>query len=71
MTVDMTFSYNGIKYYLDVVDFEYSILTTTWEKVAANKNFLTLLNTPIKEWDGKSFHELINDFEFENYIIRL
>ncbi len=66
MTVDMTFCYQGKKYYLDCVDHEYAILTEKWECIASDKNFLSLLNKPIGRWNEKSFREIINEVLFEN-----
>ncbi len=66
MTVDMTFWYKDKMYYLDIVNHEYVVLTEQWKTVEKDGNFLTLLNKPIKEWEGKSFHELIGEISFHN-----
>lgn len=66
MTVDMTFWYEGEKYYLDSVEHAYGILTEKWETVAMDSNFLFLLNKPIERWNGKSFRNLIDRITFEN-----
>ena len=66
MTVDMTFWYKDNKYYLDSENHVYAILTESWETIIKDANFLELLNKPIKEWGGKSFHELIENMIFKN-----
>lgn len=66
MTVDMTFWLSGKKYYLDYVNQRYAIFTEEWETVAEDVNFLLLLNKPIREWDNKSFHELVKEMLFND-----
>ncbi len=66
ITVDMTFFYQNKIYYLDSVNHEYAILTEQWETLASDNNFLKLLNKPIKEWDEKSFHELLGEMYFKD-----
>ncbi|GEM_PF-1250961 len=64
MTVDMTFFYLDRMFHLDMINHEYVILTADWKTIAANKNFLKLVNSPIEEWNGKSFHDLVEEFLF-------
>ncbi len=66
MTVDMVFWYMDNKYYLDSVNHVYAILTEKWKIVEKDVNFLNLLNKPIKEWGGDSFHKLIEKMIFKN-----
>ncbi len=66
MTVDMTFWYEDELYYLDTISREYAILTEKCETVAADPNFLVLLNKPVQKWKGRSFHELIDEMIFKN-----
>lgn len=66
MTVEMTFVYVDEVFYLNTINKKYVILTDDWKPVAEDDNFLKLLNTPINEWSGKSFCELIEQFYFIN-----
>lgn len=62
MTTDFAFWYKGNKYYCTGEDFGNIIVDEAWDRLAYDKNFLTLLETPI--FDGKSFFDCIEDIQF-------
>lgn len=62
MTVDFAFWYQGHKYYCTGEDYGYVIVDASWNRVAYDANFLSLLKQPI--FDGSSFYNNINDILF-------
>lgn len=64
MTEDMTFYYEGKKYYLDGINGGYAILTVDWEEIAFDKNLLSLLTKPV--FGNESFRDKIESFLFVN-----
>ena len=62
MTVDFSFCYNNILYYVERQDNLYHIFDENWNIVQSNVNFLQLLESTI--WDGKSFKDIIENATF-------
>ncbi|MCR5105115.1 MAG: hypothetical protein K6B68_11825 [Eubacterium sp.] len=63
MTVDFSFFKDGKLYYCTSEDRGFVIVDKDWNRLGYNKNLLKLLETPI--WDGKSFHDCIDEILFE------
>lgn len=65
LTVETPFWYKNQEYMVTSLRNEYVIVTQPdFKEVISNKNFKALLEMPFV--DGKSFHELIDDFLFED-----
>ena len=62
MTVDFMFWKDEKKYYCTGEDYGFVIVDADWNRVAFNKSFLKLLETPA--WDGRSFKDCIDDLLF-------
>ena len=62
MTVDFMFWKDEQKYYCTGEDHGFVIVDADWNRLAYDKNFLKLLETPL--WDGRSFKDVINDLLF-------
>lgn len=64
MVEDMDFFYNDKEYYLDAIRDGYAVLTSEWEELLYDENFLKLLTKPL--FNDRSFKELIEQFLFVN-----
>ena len=62
MTVDFAFWYNNKKYFCTGEDYGNVIVDENWNRIAYNKNFLKLLETPV--FNGKSFRDCIEEVMF-------
>ena len=63
MTVDFSFWLDGKLYYCTGEDNGFVFVDKDWNRLGYDKNFLSLLETPL--WDMKSFRDRIDDILFE------
>jgi len=63
MTVDFAFRYRGKRYFCTGEEFGFIIVDADWNRLAYNKNFGELLETPI--FLGKSFHQCLGEILIE------
>lgn len=62
MTADFAFWYNNKKYFCTGEDYGNVIVDENWNRIAYDKNFLKLLETPV--FNGKSFRDCIEEVMF-------
>lgn len=65
MTVDVMFFYKGNTYFIAAEYDEYRILDEEWHSIRGDKNFLTLLISPIQLFGNKAFRDVIGEIDFD------
>lgn len=65
LTVDVMFFYDGNTYFIDESYGQYHIRDEEWNPINSNKNLLTLLASPIRLFNDKSFRDIISEIDFD------